>query len=100
MQPAVDARGPGPVRLVRALRARWVTCGPLCPLGRRRYPVLRRPYRWNARGVSIPTDNGKAGSAAGAAGGCVGRTRLPWHPAAVLALRCGPATVQRARLAG
>ena len=75
---------------------------------------IRRPCRWNARGVSILTDNGKAGSAAGAAGGCVGRTRLPWHPAAVLALpaedgrlwRGGwnrghdPATVQRALLAG
>ena len=67
---------------------------------------IRRPCRWNARGVSIPTDNGKAGSAAGAVGCCAGMARLPWHPAAGLALpavaralRRGLATVQRARLA-
>ena len=35
---------------------------------------------------SILTGNGKVGSAAGAAGCCAGRARLPQHPAAALAL--------------
>ena len=37
-------------------------------------------------GERVITHNGKAGSAAGAGRCCAGRPRLPWHPAAGLAL--------------